>query len=86
MRVSIRQEIQQEIKSKVNAYVKIITGQSTIKQAPNGININSIIEVYTKINTNHFMIDYKLPRVSAKRYAKLFTTEFVNQCVKDCNY
>lgn len=87
MLVSIRQEVQDEIRSKVKAYAKIISGQSQIfKNPPNNINTDSIIKHYTKINAENFVKDFKLPKVSANRYAKDLTKNFVYSCIQNCNF
>jgi hypothetical protein len=86
MKIELPQNIKDEVRSKVKAYAKIISGQSNQKTPPNGINLLDVEKFYVNKTVVEFVNIYKLPRVSARRFAKAYVGEYIKQCIRDVNY
>jgi hypothetical protein len=86
MVVSINVVTRDEIKNKVSVYAKIVSGQSIMfKTPPNGINIPDITKHYTKVVTEQFKTEFKLPTISAKKFAKMKVEELVQDVLHSIN-
>lgn len=80
MIMQLSESTEKDIQSRIDFYFKIITKTFYGVKYPLE-NINSIKEEFYKKVTSEFYLMYKIPKLTARRYAKQEVDKFVNYCI-----